>query len=236
MRTGHLLAIATFVAIIFNVVYVTPGSATEILWLKNGNPIVASQFAETEGEITIGNLKTVLGEDAVLCSLFFDMSGGIGPGAKGEISGVLTSAGIETELGETELTCVNVKNCPSPHVVGFNLPWVTKLELMGTETEPLFLEIYTGKTGSPGWEIDCLQPLLGLEEESCTGEFSSNVENDPGEEDVLESFSVSEQETEGLLLTCSGNREKTGFITTNEDGPVLTKLVDMGQALAVSYE
>jgi hypothetical protein len=76
---------------------------------------------------------------------------------------------------------------------------------------------------------------VGLVEEICFGTFSSNIENDPGEEDVLESLSVSEQQAEGLLLFCSSNREDTGFITTNEDGPQLVNLVLTG-TLAVSYE
>jgi hypothetical protein len=161
MKKRHLLAMTAFVVFLFNIVYVAPGFATEILWLNSGNPIATPQFDESNGEITIGNLKTALGEAAVLCSVFFDST--VGPGGKDEVSEVLNLSGQDIALGARELLCVNVKNCPSPRVVAFNLPWVTKLELMGTEAQPLFLDLYSTTTGGPGWEIDCTQPVIGLE-------------------------------------------------------------------------
>jgi hypothetical protein len=233
MKMGHLLAIAAFVVVVFNVVQVAPGSATEMLWLKNGTTMVTPQQLESNGEFTIGNLKTILGEIAVLCTYFSDDE--VGPGAEGKVNEFLNSSKESVELGGHELVCTNVKNCPTPRAAPLNVPWNETLELMGTPGEPLFLNIYSAITGEPGWEIDCTEPLVGLVEESCFGPFSSNIENDPGEEDVLGSMSVSELEKEGLLLYCSSDREYTGFITTNEDGPLLVELA-AGGTLAVSYE
>jgi hypothetical protein len=234
MHKGYILAIATFVVCMLNIAYVAPGFATELLWLGNGSAMVTPQQVAGNGALTFGNLKSFLGSEiAVLCTVAEDDE--VGPGAEGKVSEFLNSSKETIELGVNELACVNVKNCPIPHAAVLNVPWKETLELMGTPEEPLFLNVASAITGEPGWEIDCMEPLVGLVEESCFGPFSFNVENDPGEEDVLESLTVSELEKEGLLQYCSSDREYTGFITTNEDGPLLDQL-RAGGALAVSYE
>jgi hypothetical protein len=153
MHKRHLLMITAFVVFVFNVVYVAPGFATEILWLKNGTTMVTSQQIEGNGEMTIGNLKSFLGgEIAVLCA--FTEEDEVGPGAEGKVNEFLNSSKEHVELGGHEILCVNVKNCPTPHAALLNVPWKDTLELMGTAGEPLFLNIYSAITGEPGFEID----------------------------------------------------------------------------------
>lgn len=211
---------------------VASASALEALWLKNGESIATAQAVETEGELELGNSKSVVGEVAVLCSGAF--AGTAGPNAADEITAVLNLAKEEIVLGGKELVCTNVKNCPSPLVWPEHLPWLTVLELMGTETSPLFLDLFfAGPNGLPGWTVDCSEPLIGLVEETCEGETSADLENDVAENDVLGSFNRAELEAEGLQATCKG--EKTGFIDSTNDGPGLTFLVG-GGTLAVSED
>ncbi len=111
-----------------------------------------------------------------------------------------------------------------------NFPWTTKLELMGTETAPLFLDLLTAGTGGdPGWEVTCTFPLVGKITETCTSHTSgANLENDAAENDALSVF-------EHELANCTAGGANSGFVESaagDESGLIV---LTGGEALSVSY-
>jgi hypothetical protein len=236
MKKAHVLGLALFAVFAFSVMAVASASATTLQWLAKGEKITSPLLSDAEGEIELGNNKApLLGLVSVLCSGIFD--GTVGPGAEDLITEVLNLSNEAITLAKP-VSCTNVSQCPKPTVAPENLPWLTELELMGTETTPLFLnKILNGGKGEPTWWVMCEEePIVGLAEEECAGPASTNIENDAAENDVLATFSKAEAEAEGALALCSGNKEKTGFVNTAATDAVGLLLLTSGEALSVSYE
>jgi hypothetical protein len=202
--------------------------AAVIKWLSSGVAIAAEEPSLLVGEFELVNLKTAIGTEAnVLCS--FDFSGAVGPGGEDHIIEALTLTGVIVTLTKL-LTCVNGGGCTNPQVSPENLPWLTELELMGTEAEPLFLDRFlTSGAGNPAWSIKC--EVVGLPfEETCTGETSMDVINDAGENDVLGVFSAE------MTFFCGGQTMPTALILNGAADEEMLLTLTSGLALAVSYE
>jgi hypothetical protein len=232
MRKTHVFGLIMFAVFAFSVM-VASASAATLQWLAAGKPITTPQLFDSVGTIEGGNEKAIAGfKIAILCTGSFD--GTVGPGVEGMITEVLDTSEKTIVLGTNEIACINDKSCPSALVAPVNLPWLTRLELMGTEAEPLFLGVAeNGGKGEPGWEVMCEEPLIGLVEETCTAVAtkaagSVNLENDPAENDVLGTIVLEE----GLL--CSGTNEETGYVSTGTEPTLI--LLTSGEPLAVSYE
>jgi len=237
MRKIHVFAVAALAVFAFGVVAASASAAT-LQWLEGGVAMAAASASETTGEILLRNTNGGgIGLNVeVLCSGTFD--GSVGPGIQDQITEVLDLNKVQVTLTNL-LACTDENgNCGSPLVAAVNLPWLTELELMGTEAAPLFLDVLkpgngnTGTAGNPGWEIDCTT-IFGLVEETCTGEVGSDLENMPGENDVLGTFSEAEIVAEGAQALCSGGGGKTGTVNTDEAGLIF---LTNGKPLAVSYE
>ncbi len=228
MKKIQMIGVAVLALLAVGVVSVASASATTLQWLKNGLPIGAAQASTTEGEILLANPNGGgLGVKVdVLCSGKFD--GTVGPGVEDLITEVLDLTGAMVISLTNLLVCTNIEGCENPLAAPVNLPWLTELELMGTEAAPLFLDKFlSAGFGNPGWEIDCTT-VFGLIEETCTNPIGADLENDGTEMDVLGSFLA-----EGELALCSGNNAETGEVVS--DAPGLTFL-NGGGTLAVSYE
>jgi hypothetical protein len=234
MKKISAVVLALLATFAFCATAVASASAATLQWLANGSKITAPLLSESAGEFEVGSTNIPLqgGEVAALCS--FTFVGTTGPNGEDLISEVLTLADALVSLS-APISCVNIARCKNARVAPENLPWLTELELAGSETAPLFLDrIVNGGKGEPTWWIECEEPPLPLLEVECVGQFSSDLENDPMENDVLGTFSKTEQETEGLLSLCKG--EKTGFVTTGAGDEVILMKLTNNQALSVSYE
>jgi hypothetical protein len=232
MKKTHVFGLMVFAVVVFSVMVAASASAATLQWLDNGKPITTPQLADVTGTVEIGNEHAVAGfKVSILCT--FESDGTVGPGAEGLATEFLDSSEKRVELGVDEPVCTNDSSCPKPSVVPAHLPWLVRIELMGTEAEPLFLDVAeNGGKGEPGWEIMCEEPLIGLVEETCTSVpaklGSADLENDPAENDVLGTVVLEE------ITLCSGTNEETGFVSTGTE-PGLILLVS-GEALSVSYE
>jgi len=229
-----MLGIAAVAMLVFGVVGAVSASAATLQWLAEGKAIAAALASETKGELLLestngGGLGVKVD---VLCSGTFD--GTVGPGAEDQILELLSLEKVLVTLEKPLLTCVVGQNCTEPEVSAANLPWLTRLELMGTEAEPLFLDVLeNGGNGNPGWEVTCL--ILGVTvTEVCTAEKAgANLVNDVTEKDVLAMF-------EGELANCTlGGKESALVETSSTDTPadeVGLITLNSGEALSVSYE
>jgi len=93
------------------------------------------------------------------------------------ISELLTLAGVaEGNL----VLCKKEKTCEgeSINVEALNFPWHVEIELMLVGGVSIYLGILLAETGhTPEYNIDCTVPLLGLQEDSCSGESSARMNN-----------------------------------------------------------
>jgi hypothetical protein len=233
MKKSHVFGCMVFAVVAFSVMMAASAFAATLQWLANGKPIATPQSASTIITLEIGNETAIAGfKLKALCVGTLD--GTVGPGGEDMITEVL-ERGNKIELGDKEMNCINDDSCPSPLVSPIHLPWLTHLELMGTEAAPLVLDVYeNGGKGEPGWELMCEEPLIGLIEETCesvaaTGKLmTADLENDPAENDVLGTIALEE------ILLCSGNDAETGYVSTHSE-PFLFLLLS-GEPSAVSYE
>jgi len=238
MKKIQVLALALFSVFALSAIAVASASAETTVWLVDGKAIVNPVAVEVAGSVLLADLKTPLGEAAILCSGLF--IGTVGPGAADEITGVLnlnselTSNGVLTELGLESADCVNERECPSPLVWAENLPWLTILSLM---EGGLILDLFFKEAGKqPAFEVDC-STIIGLIEDLCEGETSVDLENMPTEGDVLGSFNQAELEAEGLLGTCTLGGPQTAVLATDTtDEVALIFTTSPGHVLAVSTE
>jgi hypothetical protein len=234
MKKIYLLVVASFATALIGVVGVVSASAATLQWLAEGKALAVALASETKGELLLestngGGLGVKVD---VLCSGVFD--GTVGPGAEDQILELLTLEKVLTTLEKPLLNCVVGQNCTEPEISAANLPWLTRLELMGTEAEPLFLDVIeNGGPGNPGWEVTCL--ILGVTvTEVCTTEkVGADLTNDATEKDVLATF-------EGELANCTlGGKESALLETSLSDSPadeVGLITLNSGEALSVSYE
>jgi hypothetical protein len=229
MRKIHVLSVALVATLAFGAMNAAFASAATLQWLAGGVKITEPLASETVGELEFVDTSTIIGtEVGLLCSGIFD--GTVGPGTEDMLAELLNLSKEKIELGVRLITCTVTKGTCGTATVAFeNLPWLTELELMGTEAEPLFLDkILTGGKGEPGFLLHCTSPLSF--EEACLGAASSDLENDPLESDVLGGFIGKE-----LVGKCNSKTTATGFISTENDGPLLWTLVNK-EPLSVSYE
>jgi hypothetical protein len=234
MKKIYLLAVVSFATASLSVVGVVSASAATLQWLAEGKAIAAALAFETPAEALFealngGGLGVHVG---ALCSGVFD--GTVGPGVEGQISELLTLEKTLVTLEKPILNCHVDQNCTEPEVSAANFPWLTRLELMGTESEPLFLRVIeNGGKGNPGWEVTCLILGVTVTEVCTTADFGADLVNDAAEKDVLASF-------EDESANCSVGGENNGLVETSlTDSPAdeigLITLND-GETLSVSYE
>jgi hypothetical protein len=229
MKKAHVVGVAMFAVLLFGVMSVASASAATLQWLEDALPIGTASNNDAEGEITLTNLKTAIGtKAAVLCSGIF--VGSVGPGSQDVITEVLDLAEKPITL-TARITCTNIEGCPKPELSPENLPWLTVLELMGTEAEPLFLDkILNGGKGEPGYTVHC--EVIGFPfEETCLGVASSKLINDPSERDVLSIFEPGEET--GI---CGNETTATAEVSTGTGDAEGLILLLNGLELAVSYE
>jgi hypothetical protein len=229
MKKIHVVGITVLAVFACSVMVAASASAATLQWLAEGVKITEPLASETTGELELVNTSTIIGtEVGVLCSGIFD--GTVGPGAEDTITEVLNLSKEKIELGVRLITCTVTKGtCGTATLAPEDLPWLTELELMGTETEPLFLDkILNGGKGEPGYSVHCTSPLSF--EEICLGAASSDLENDPLESDVLGSFIGKE-----LVGKCNGKTTATAYLSTENDGAGLLTLNNK-VPLSVSYE
>jgi hypothetical protein len=237
MKKIHVLGLGLVATFALGVGAVS-ASATTLKWLDEGKAIVTATPVETTGELTLGstNGAKLKIEAAVLCSLIF--GGTVGPGSEDNIVEVLNLT-KELVTSAKKLSCPSVKTCEgNSEVLPVNLPWLSHLELMGTEAEPLFLDVLeagngrTGETGNPGWEVKC-KTILATVTETCTSaNQGADLTNDGTENDVLGVF---EKETTPPA-TCSMGGANTGFVESGSGDEALLSKSTCGEALSVSYE
>jgi hypothetical protein len=230
MKLNYCLRSMLFVtlAILVGAMAVASASDATLRWLASGVAITTAEPSLSVGEIELVNLKTLINtESAILCSVKF--VGTVGPGIEDTITEVLDLSGNLITL-EKRIVCTNVKGCPKPELAFLDLPWLTELELTGTEAEPLFLDkILNGGKGEPGYEIHC--EVIGLPfEEACLGPGGSKLTNDISEGDVLLIFEL--QET----LICTNQTLATAEIRTGAGDEEMLITLTSGLALSSSYE
>jgi hypothetical protein len=235
MKKIHVLGVALVAVLALSVVGAVSASAATLQWLANGKAITSALASETTGSITLGStngLKIKI-EAVVLCSGKFD--GTVGPGGEDEITKVLNLSGVEVTLAKPLTECENVKTCTSSEVSPVNLPWLTRLELSGTEAAPEFLDIIEQGAGGaePGWEVVC-KTSLGTVTETCTAPTTDSVlTNDTGESDVLGVFPTGSGRN---TANCSVGGAGTGFLESSSTDEAGLSVLTSGEALSVSYE
>jgi hypothetical protein len=226
------LNVSLFVAItifLFSAVAAVSASAATLKWLVDGVPIVTPEAGVATGEITLTNLKTAIGTKvSVLCS--GRSIGTVGPGSEGIITELQDLTGKTVTL-TNRITCTNIEGCPKPELSPENLPWLTGLELMGTEAEPLFLgTLRSGGKGEPGYTMHC--EVIGFPfEETCLGIASAKLVNDVAEGDVL---AVAEAGEETGI--CGSETTATAEVTTGVGDEEGLGVLNSGLTLSVSYE
>jgi hypothetical protein len=225
MKNIHVCGLVIIGMLVLAGVASGPAAAATLQWLLNGGKIVAPVAAETTGEFELG--EETEPKDAMLCSAIF--VGTAGPGVEDSIAEVLNLQKVAVNL-DNQLSCNNVRDCEEALASFINLPWLTNLELMGTETAPLFLdEIMSGGQGQPGFETVCTIPVLGrIEEECVVNVVGFNLENDAAESDVLAALALE------VIFTCEGRMSATGWMSTEVDGANL--MTSTAGTLSVSYE
>jgi hypothetical protein len=190
---------------------VASAASAETIWLAAGALLAAAAASNTEGEL---ELKESTGTN-FLCSGHF--VGSVGPDAEDEITAVEDL--VKTVGG---LDCVVTAHGPCEEangalqlVVPLNLPWKTKLELVGTETR----DVLSNATNSLGYLVEC--KVFGFTVDvKCTGSVYSVESN--GATDVIGKFSAV-----GTEVGCSDGGKGTLV------GEGLTSLAS-GSALQVS--
>jgi hypothetical protein len=147
-----------------------------------------AKLTETQ-EIPISISGELLFEDSgaasspsIICSGTFD--GHTVGGKLLFIVELLTLAGVaEGNL----ILCKKEKTCEGEAInfEALNLPWHLEIELMGSPS--IYLGETLNETGKdPEYNIDCVVPLLGLEEDNCSGASSTRLNNTS--EGLLEYF------------------------------------------------
>jgi len=230
MKKIHILGIAAIAMLAFSVVGIASASAATLQWLAATKAIAAAEPSETTGELTLGSTN---GGGAgikvkVLCSGIFD--GSVGPGPEDLINELLTLGKVLVTLA-APLACTNLEGCEKPEVNAVNLPWLTRLELMGTEAAPVFLDVIQKEGSEPGWEVTCTFPLIGKITETCTAPAGGTVlKNGTGGEvtGVFEKEAANE-------ANCTAGGAKSGFVLS-EGNPAGVITLNSKAALAVSYE
>jgi hypothetical protein len=239
MKKIHVLGIALVAMLAFNVMAAVSASAATLQWLAGGKAIASPGLnGEVVGEITLGstNGAKLKIEAVVLCSGIF--TGSVGPGPEDIATGLLNLA-HEPVTPSKKLLCPSVKTCEgNSEVVPVNLPWLTRLELMGTEAEPLFLDVIeagngaTGESGNPGYEIKCKTALATVTEKCTAANLGANVTNDMTENDVL---GIIEKEVTPPF-TCNVGGANTGFVETGSGDEEGLGTLNNKEPLSVSYE
>jgi hypothetical protein len=206
-------------------------------WLVEGAAIKETLATTSEQEVKFEDSKTPVGKVAVLCKLIFD--GTVSPEEKDEITEILNTAKEKIgELGGLGLLCTSVSTCEpaseaSPiEVWPDHLPWLSKIETVGTE-EYILDRITGGGTGEPGWELLCL--VLGItSEDTCTGAVGAKMDG------TAETGLLSILSAEAGKETCTQSSEASGS-ETGEGKVSLTSGEHLGvlvclSAAAAEYE
>jgi hypothetical protein len=144
--------------------------------LLAGNKMTAGEEIpiEISGELLLEDSGAAT-SPSVICSGIFDGIT-VGPTLL-YISELLTL----TKVAESNLVlCKKEKTCEgeSVNVEALNFPWHVEIELMEVSGKSVYLAIFLNETGhDPEYNVDCLVPLLGLQEDNCSGESSARVNN-----------------------------------------------------------
>jgi hypothetical protein len=198
MKLRHMIGVALGVVVAFSANAAAASAAETAQWLAAGAEI-GSPLA-VKGE-TITNL---LLEDS-----------GIGIAIEMAVTATGTVGPLEADLLE-KLTVVSAKlvskkegPCEKLEVVeAVDLPWTTELYLAGTAYRDRITAEAEGK--APGWLVQC--KALGLKAtDTCTGTFSTLMENIGGSKDVDAEVN---KESEEESLNCTLGGAKKGLMLT----------------------
>jgi len=188
--------------------------------LVGGTAVATTLSTVTSGELLLEDKKAILGiKAAVLCSLILD--GTIGANGEGEVTELLTLAGVAvslTALSGTALLCNGQEGCNTgtgnDEVWAVNLPWITQLDLVEFDNHVNIAKLKLPHAGGglPGWYVQCAT-ALGTADDECTAEESvAETSNLTG--GVSNIFSEAATLTVGYTLgNCTASAEKeTGNI------------------------
>jgi hypothetical protein len=146
MRNPQVLGVVLFAMLAFGAIIVAPASAEFTLlaeWLVNGTGITALISVETRGELL---LKDTSNGATIICSVILD--GSVGPNGEGEVTEVLSTAGVVVTLA-APLLCrggpVCEINSTDVEVSPEGLPFHSLLFLMeiGSFLDVIFKATYT---------------------------------------------------------------------------------------------
>ncbi|MFZ1155540.1 MAG: hypothetical protein WAN93_11605, partial [Solirubrobacteraceae bacterium] len=140
MKRSYLIGL-TLVAVLASTAFAASSAfALESTWLVSGVKPTAANNVDSEGEILLEDMKGgIFGEAVDVLCLVLDL-GTVGPGPADTVTSV-TLEECETMSGI----------CPSPVATAANLPWNTKVELVGT----VFYDDIVAVTGEAGYTVSC---------------------------------------------------------------------------------
>jgi hypothetical protein len=166
MRKIHVLALALVAVFAFGAIGATAAFAetTETEYLISGQPVVAGELVDDEGELLLTDHKGgIFGEEVmVLCSGL--SLGEVLSAVDIDVTTIYALGTSDPEtLGSAAIPCTAQTGiCSEPVAKAINLDWLAELMLVGTVPEVL-LTPETGMNG-PGWSIECSK----IAEDSCT--------------------------------------------------------------------
>jgi hypothetical protein len=227
MRKIHLLGLALFAVFAFSAVAAASSAfALESVWLVGGHTALTKVLADSEGELTLTDLKTpIFGESSILCSgLNEGWIGGDASGANPKWDEITSITGLNAATEPLWIKCTFVvrggcETSTPPEIMPVNLPWLSELTLSGGA----FVDKLIGTGASAGYVSRCL--ILGANtEDECLFPTLTNIDN-TAENDVKALFS----EAIGGHTLCTQSNEESGEV----EGEVLVLLAN-GESLAVS--
>jgi hypothetical protein len=232
MRKIYLLGLTLFAVFAFTALSVSAAfGASE--FLLNNLPAANGDAIDAEGELTIGDLGTIIGTVEILCSWILD--GHFTSSSTGVVTEVLNLAGEKlTELGavnELPVECTNIQNCAAPALVWpEKLPWNFELTLVNMGATEYLLDLGTGKEAA--FDAECMGgiPLTDL----CEGLVTFLLSNGVG--DVLAEKNETEDQEE-LTAKENGNCTAGGVNSADvltDPGVLILDVPEAGNTLQVS--
>src|SRR5580704_17479042 len=175
MKKIQIIWLTLFAVFALGAFAVSPALASGEL-LLNGLKLTATQEIpiQISGELLLADTGAST-EPAIVCSGIFDAHS-VG-GSLMFVAEILTLAGVSE--GNLVL-CKKQKTCEGEaiDVTALNLPWHIEIELMLVGGVSIYLVIYLNEEGKvPSYDIDCVVPLLGLEEDTCSGGSTGRLNN-----------------------------------------------------------
>ncbi|MFZ1153326.1 MAG: hypothetical protein WAN93_00315 [Solirubrobacteraceae bacterium] len=142
MKRSYLIGL-TLVAVLASTAFAASSAfALESTWLVSGaKPTAAVNVDSESGSTSLEDVKGGIFGEAVAVTCKVLDKGTVGPGPADTVTAV------------TLEECATTKGiCPSPVATAVNLPWNTKIELIGTA---FYDDIVSSGVGNPGYTVSC---------------------------------------------------------------------------------